>query len=75
MKLKNILKELEHERKHMLKQVERLEKGMAALAGLSGSRKMKGGARKKSKMSAKGRAAIAAAQRARWAKIKAVKGR
>ena len=72
MKFKGILAELGRERKHMLKQVERLEKGMAALAGLSGSSKStKAPGKKRRKMSKAGRLAIAAAQRARWAKVKA----
>ena len=71
MNIKSFLKELDRERKHMLKQVERLEKGMAALAGLSGSSKSKAGARKRPKFSKAARERIAAAQRLRWKKIKA----
>lgn len=50
-----------------------LQKKLVKLAGSEASAPAKPGRRKKWKMSAAGRAKIAAAARARWAKIKAAK--
>ena len=74
MKYKGILTELNRQRKSLSGQLGRLETAIAAIAGLSGKAKAKG-PRKRPKMSKAGRERIAAAQRARWAKIKAAKGK
>jgi hypothetical protein len=66
---------LEKSAKHLRAELERVESAIAALAG--GQKKLgrPPGKVKRSrrKMSAAGRAAIAKAQKARWAKIKAAK--
>ena len=63
--LASVLQQLEVERDRAAKQVERLDAAIAALNGASGKRTgTRGG------MSAAARARIAAAQRARWAKVK-----
>ena len=53
--------------------IAKLEKTLAKILGETPSSLLNGGARRKSKMSAAGRARVAAAQRARWAKFKASK--
>ena len=78
MKIKSFLKELEAEKKSLLRQLERVENVIKAIAGFGGKTTKAGKTKtgkKRNKMSAKGRAAIAAAQRARWAKIKAAKNK
>lgn len=70
MKYKGFLSDLNKQRKSFIKKLEQIEIAMAAIAGLSGSAKEKG-KRKKPKFSKAARERIAAAQRARWAKIKA----
>jgi hypothetical protein len=62
--LVSVLKQLERERNRLASQVERLTNAISALKGTSNYGPRKG------RMSAAGRARIAAAQRARWAKIK-----
>ena len=71
MNYKAIKKELERERESLTDQLGRVNRVIRELFGPGKSAKLK----KRKKMSAKGRAAIAAAQRARWAKIKAGKGK
>jgi len=61
--LVSVLKELEQERTRLLSQLERLNKAVSALS-------VKGVSRSGRTISAAGRARIAAAQRARWAKVK-----
>jgi len=51
----------------------RIKQLNAAIASLGGVSKRSGRGNRKSNMSAAGRARIAAAQRARWAKVKAAK--
>jgi len=74
MKYKGILAELNRQRKSLTKQLGRLENAIGAVAGLSGKAKAKG-SRKRPKFSKAARERIAAAQRARWAKIKAAKAK
>jgi hypothetical protein len=67
-----ILKQLKKERDRVRKQLLGLEAALAAFASAySGSKPT----RKRRKLSAKSRAKIAAAQRARWAKVRAKKKR
>jgi hypothetical protein len=65
--LTSVLNQLEHERTRLASQLENLTNALSALNGTS-----KNGTRKGT-MSAAGRARIAAAQRARWAKAKGQK--
>jgi hypothetical protein len=62
--LTSVLSQLEHERNRLASQIENLNRALSAL-----NVNVKGASRR-STMSAAGRARIAAAQRARWAKIK-----
>ena len=57
--------------KQVRQEIERLSKVLYLLGGTAGSKPAT--ARKKRKMSAAGRRRIAAAQRARWAKLRAAK--
>jgi hypothetical protein len=61
--LTEIFNQLQKERSRLTAQLERLNKAVSALSGLSNNRTGR-------TVSAAGRARIAAAQRARWAKIK-----
>lgn len=66
--LRKILKQLKTERDRVRKQLLGLETALTAFASAySGTNP----SRKRRKMSAKARAKIAAAQRARWAKVRA----
>ena len=68
--LSGIVKQLKKERQRVEKQLSGLDAALRAFAGVySGGSKTK----PRRKMSAKGRARIAAAQRARWAKVKGQK--
>jgi hypothetical protein len=71
MNYKAIRKELEKEQESLADQLSRVKRVIRELFGPGKSAKLK----KRKKMSAKGRAAIARAQKARWAKIKAGKGK
>jgi hypothetical protein len=64
---------LERSAKHLRAELERVESAIKALGG--GAKLGRPTGKKKSKMSAKARAAIAKAQRARWAKWKAAKAK
>ncbi len=63
--LAGVVQQLRKERDQAARTLERLDAALAALNGASGQR-----TRTRSKMSAAGRARIAAAQRARWAKVR-----
>jgi hypothetical protein len=63
----SIIGQLKQERDRIEKQLSGLNAALRALAFISGGKP----SRKRRKMSAKSRANIAAAQRARWAKVKA----
>lgn len=65
--LASVVGQLRKERNRAAKEVQRLDSAIAALGGA------KYGKRTGSKISAAGRARIAAAQRARWAKVRAGK--
>jgi uncharacterized phosphosugar-binding protein len=67
--LTSVLKYLEQERNHLGAQLERLNHALSVLIGTSNHRTRTTG----TTISAAGRARIAAAQRARWAKIKGQK--
>jgi hypothetical protein len=67
-----LLKQLKKERDQVQKQLSGLNAAIAAFAGVYAGTKP---ARKKRTISAAGRKRIAAAQRARWAKVKAKKGK
>lgn len=64
--LAGVAQQLRKERDHAARTVEQLDAALAALTGVSGK-----GTRTRRKISAAGRARIAAAQRARWAKLRA----
>jgi hypothetical protein len=67
--LNHVLSALQSEQKILERQLERVKRAVAVLRGLGGQSRW--GPRKG--MSAKARASIAAAQRARWAKWRAAK--
>jgi hypothetical protein len=68
----SIVKQLKAERDHVERPLSGLNAALTAFAGVySGVKPV----RKRRKMSAKSRAKIAAAQRARWAKFRKSKGR
>jgi hypothetical protein len=62
--LTSVVNQLQQERTRLTAQLERLNTAISILNGTSGNRTRRG------TMSAAGRARIAAAQRARWAKVK-----
>jgi hypothetical protein len=64
----SIVKQLKQERDRVAKQLSGLEAALTAFASAYSGTKH---SRKRRKMSAKSRAKIAAAQRARWAKVRA----
>ncbi len=68
----SILKQLKQERDRVAKQLSGMDAALRAFAGVYGGNKP---SRKRRKMSAKSRAKIAAAQRARWAKVRAKRKR
>ena len=63
--LAGVVHQLRKGRDHAARTVEQLDAALAALTGVSGK-----GTGTRSKISAAGRARIAAAQRARWAKVR-----
>jgi hypothetical protein len=67
-----IVKQLKKERDRVEKQLSGVNAALSAFAGAYAGTKP---TRKKRTMSAKARAAIATAQRARWAKFRAKKGK
>lgn len=69
--LSNVIRDLTVEQKRVQAEVKALDKAIATLAALDGGARP--GPRKK--MSAVGRAKIAAAQKARWAKWKKKQGK
>jgi hypothetical protein len=68
--LNSIAKTLRAEEKAVEKRLGKIKKALVAFAGLSGN---SGPKKRRKKMSAAGRRSIAAAQKARWAKIRAQK--
>jgi hypothetical protein len=74
--MNQIVKQLQARRKHSERELEKLNLAIKALAFLEGnSVATNAGIRRKPKFSAAARGRIAAAQRARWAKIKAAQKR
>ena len=75
--LSRIVVQLKRERDRVQQQLSGLNAALAAFAGvysIGGSNKrLPGATRKRRPMSAKGRAAIRRAQKARWAKVRAAK--
>ena len=67
--LSSLVKQLKKERDRVAKQLSGMDAALRAFAGVNGGKPV----RKRRKMSAKSRAKIAAAQRARWAKVRAAK--
>ena len=65
---------LKQERDNLKQQIDRLDAALAALGGMNGSSSSSLG-RPKRVMSVAARRRIAAAQRARWAKVRASKGK
>jgi hypothetical protein len=65
--LSGIVKQLKKERDHVQQQLTGLNAALAAFAGVY---RGKTGTKPRRKLSAKGRARIAAAQKARWARVK-----
>jgi len=70
-KLNRVVQQLHAQRKHALQEVEKLEMAIKALTSLGGAPAAGLTIRRKPRFSAAARARIAAAQRARWAKIRA----
>ena len=70
--LSSLMKQLKQERDRVERQLSGLNAALAAFAGVYRGTKP---SRKRRKMSAKSRAKIAAAQRARWAKVRAKRKR
>ena len=70
MNLAGVVQQLRKERDRATRTVEQLDAALAALTGLSGK-----GTGTRRHLSAAARARIAAAQRARWAKVKAAQKR
>jgi hypothetical protein len=68
--LSSIMKQLKQERDRVERQLSGLNAALRAFAGVYGGSKP---TRNRRKMSAKSRAKIAAAQRRRWAKVRAAK--
>jgi len=68
--LNSIAKTLRAEEKALEKRLGKIKKALVAFAGLSGN---SGPKKRRKKMSAAGRKKIAAAQKARWAKVRAEK--
>jgi len=68
----NIVKQLRKERDRVEKQLSGLNAALSAFVAVYGGRKP---TRKRRTISAAGRKRIAAAQRARWAKVRAKKGK
>ena len=66
--LSSLVKQLKQERDRVERQLTGLNAALTAFAGVYGGGKP---SRKRRKMSAKSRAKIAAAQRRRWAKVRA----
>jgi hypothetical protein len=69
MDIATVVRQLRKERDRAAKEVQRLDGALAALKGNSRGKRVGGGT-----LSAAARARIAAAQRARWAKVRASKG-
>jgi hypothetical protein len=67
--MSSIIAQLKAERDRVAKQLSGIDAALTAFAGVYGGKL----SRKRRKMSAKSRAKIAAAQRARWAKVRAKK--
>jgi hypothetical protein len=68
--LAGVVQQLRQERDQVARTVGQLDAALAALTGVSGNR-----TRNRSRLSAPARARIAAAQRARWAKVRGNAGR
>jgi len=68
-----ILSDLQRQRKHILNELHRIETAMQALKSLNGAAPARTSSPRGSRISAAGRRRIAAAQRARWAKVRAGK--
>jgi len=70
--MSKVVKQLKKERDRVERQLSGLNAAISAFAGVYAGAKP---TRKRRKMSAKARARIAAAQRKRWAKVRAKKGK
>jgi len=68
-----ILSDLQRQRKHILTELHRIETAIQALKSLNGAVPARTSSPRGSRISAAGRRRIAAAQRARWAKVRAGK--
>jgi hypothetical protein len=72
--IKQVVRQLKIQRNHAEREIEKLGLAIKALTSLDGQSTPTGGvARRKPKFTAAGIARIRAAQKARWAKIKAAK--
>jgi hypothetical protein len=70
--MNQVVQQLHAQRKHAAQELEKLDLAIKALISLHGrGTTLMGAIRRKPKFSAAARARIAAAQRARWAKIRA----
>jgi hypothetical protein len=72
--LLKIVKQITKERDRLEKQLSGLNAALKAFAGVYRGTKRTGEPGRKRRVSAKSRAKMAAAQRARWAKVRAKKG-
>jgi hypothetical protein len=68
-----ILTDLQSQRKQIQHELRRIETAIQAMKSLNGATPAKPGRRRRGRISAAGRRRIAAAQRARWAKIRSGK--
>ena len=71
--LSQVLSELQNEKTRMQREVQRLDSAIAAISGLVGGGGARRGVQQKPRLSAAARRRIAAAQRARWARVRAQK--
>ena len=69
--INQVVHQLQAKRRQTERELEKIDQAIKALSSLGGTSEPV--VRRKHKMSAAGRARIAAAQRARWAKIKAAR--
>jgi hypothetical protein len=70
-KLNRVVQQLHAQRKHAIQELEKLDLAIKALTSLGGAAAGGITVRRKPRFSAAARGRIAAAQRARWAKIRA----
>lgn len=72
--IKQVVRQLQSQRRRTEQELEKLKLAIKALTSLDGSASGNMTTKRKPKFSAAARARIAAAQRARWAKLRKAKG-